>query len=278
MDTLSIPEELIHDPEHGVFAGLVVPFGEDPDPEHPHARTFGWADLRMPRKPVPVNIDHGPEEIGLASSWVKTREGIFASLKLGRTAHALIRRGNTALSVEADDGQIIGVALVTRAARPMFSSARIYTHGAVLDPPGALRFGLDPGTGRLAFGSAPTTAPPPRVDRPPMDITAHRRRSAAWGMAPVHASVARDRERWRQRQEELAREPIEREEAALLAAGVPVAAWPAHLPQRRAYAAMLARAEETERRRTLAELTQELSEAPVGVPPKRRWQRWRWWR
>lgn len=59
------PEELTSGPR--THACLVLPFGEPAHPEHEEAgRTFGWSDVRLPRKEVPVTEGHDGPEIGIA--------------------------------------------------------------------------------------------------------------------------------------------------------------------------------------------------------------------
>lgn len=113
-----------------VYPALVIPFGEAVDDAHEDAgRVYSWGDAPLlPRRDaIPVDVDHDGQEVGFATSFVLTRDGIWATLKVGDTGESLVQRGYTAVSAEVDDaGEIIGLSLV-RSGRPAFASARIYS-------------------------------------------------------------------------------------------------------------------------------------------------------
>lgn len=79
------------------------------------------------------------------------------------------------------------------------------------------------------------------------DLGEIRRELAADSMAPVHAQVAEDRERFRRRREELAEGDVLAEEARLMNAAVPTSRWPAHLPGRRRWDVYAAQVEAAQR-------------------------------
>ncbi|MCI0633886.1 MAG: hypothetical protein L0206_08240 [Actinobacteria bacterium] len=232
--SLEIPAELA-DAE---LVALVLPFGEDVDRSHPDApRRYAFGDVALPRRPVPLRQDHDGREVGLLYGFVAHRAtGIWARVKIGKTASSMLGRGAVALSAEIDDGVISGASLVTDG-RPAFPSARLFDGptGAVLDVPEApLRFGLSPVTGRLAFFRPPAAASDPSPPaRSTGNITEANRVLESHSMRAVQREIESRRREFARRQEELAREPLEREERALLAAGVPKSQWPAHTEGRR---------------------------------------------
>ena len=68
MTTFSPPEDL--PTGRRVYPALVIPFAETVDDAHEDAgRVFTWRDLKMPRRDVPVDVDHGQQTVGLASSF-----------------------------------------------------------------------------------------------------------------------------------------------------------------------------------------------------------------
>lgn len=268
---------MLHPPEElagAELVALVLPFDEDVDRSHPDAPLrYRRGDIHMPRKPVPLRETHDGPQIGWLSGFVTDRSGIWARVKLGRTGEALVAEGVVELSAEIDDGEITGASLVLEG-RPAFASARLYRQGAALDAPRSpgstrIRLGFSPGTGALAFG-APTESPPTRVVHPAQDIGEHERGLHELSMAAVDEEIAFRRRRFVRRQEELAREPLEREAGRLVAEGVPVALWPPHLPERQSYDAFLARTAEAAR---AAEIASEIAERVRRTKAELRTQR-----
>jgi hypothetical protein len=228
--TPTLPAELAN----ADLAALVLPFGESIAAPNPHAGlSYRWGDVRLPRGEVPIDVDHDERQVGFASSFVLTNEGVWARLKLGKTAERLLGDGFTGVSPTIAGDQITGVSL-TRS--PGFESARLWLGDQGAPTHSADLVFLHVSENTVAIGPRQPPAPS-TVPRPAIDLGAHRRELAELTMAAVERAVVRDRERFRLRREELARESIEREELALIAAGVPIPMWPEHLPKRQQFAA-----------------------------------------
>lgn len=266
------------------FEALLLPFGEAASafhPDHP-GRRYTWAEVRVPRKrELPITEGHDGGTIGTAASFVKTHAGLTAAVRFGQRGQALLKRGHHGLSAELDEdsGELIGIALVVDG-EPGFRSAQVFVHAdAVPDAPDApVYFGLDPRTGSIAFHAPQPTAPPRSPTFASGNLSADRDFAVSMSMAAVDRDVLRDRERFAERQEELAREPLERTEMALIGSGLPKSEWPlgstgrkewddfqAHLAAQRIAAEIVEREQRYESEKA----------ARVAVP-RRRW--WRWWR
>lgn len=211
MSTTFAPPEELADAE---LVALVLPFGEDVDRSHPLApRRYEWGDVALPRQPVPLREVHDGREIGVLSSFVLDRTGIWAKVKPGKTASKLIAQGITGISAEIDDDRITGATLVAEPRRPAFPSARLYSgQGAVLDAPNAaLRFGVDPSTGLVAFPPPlPTRAPAPAPSSPAVvNLSEHRRLLAALAGPDPELEVARARSMYEDRLESLAESRVD---------------------------------------------------------------------
>jgi hypothetical protein len=221
------------------LVALIVPFDEPISSDNPSAPLrYTWGDLPLPRKPLPLREEHDGREIGLLDSFVVDRTtGIWARVKGGRTATALIARGWTAISAEIDDGKLTGAALVPHG-YAAFASARLFGSeiAALASTEAPPRFGLDPATGMVAFRPPAQPSPAGRL-RPAMDLGAHRREHAGWSMAAVHAEAEDRGRQFRERREELAQQDLAVEETRLIEAGVPTSRWPRHLPGAQRWAA-----------------------------------------
>jgi hypothetical protein len=213
---------------------LVLPWDEAASRQHAEhpGRVYQRGEVHMPRRDVMVRLNHGGPQIGVASSFAVTNEGMEAEIKLGRRGPELLERGHVGLSPEIDEdtGDLIGVALAVDG-EPAFRSARIIVENGVrAEAP--VRLVMDPSSGAV-FLRPPTRAldplPPTRVA---MDLTAAREFAASYSMAAVEGDVARDRERFARRQEERVQEDLDREEGRLIASMTPVDRWPVHLPKR----------------------------------------------
>jgi hypothetical protein len=121
------PEDLSHEPDHRIRRALVLPFAELVSSDHPDAgRCYGWTDVRLPRREVPIDVDHDRSRVvGVGTHFVKDQVGIWCSIKLGYEAARLARCGYVRLSPELNDsGEICAVALCVDSS-PAFASARI---------------------------------------------------------------------------------------------------------------------------------------------------------
>lgn len=272
---------------HGTFRAVLLRWGErasqfhDTDPRRRYLR----GEVHTPRQNVPLYEDHDGPEIGLVSSFEATDDGLECSIKLDPRGEELIRQGYRALSAEITEaGELIGVALAVHG-EPAFRSARIvetvsFASGArggrdVLDEePFRLELGLDPRTGALAFRPRKAAIPSPAPTYSSGNLTDVRRDLDGVSMRPVHDEVRRARERFRQRQQELAEEDAGREESMLVAAGIPVPAWPTHLLRRQSYDAMVERKRAEGIAADIARRAEALELVPAPVPPRRWWQRW----
>jgi len=189
------------------FVGLVLPFGEAADPEHElRGKVYEWATSpRLPKDEVAVLDGHDGQQIGVATGFTKNRSGVWALLKFGNRGGELVRAGRQGLSVEIDGHVITGVALADGGWQVAFSSARLYSgQGAVLDEPkAALRFGVDPSTGLVAFRPPVPTRAPARAPSSPavVNLSEHRRLLAAVAGPDPEREVARARAAYQDRLE-----------------------------------------------------------------------------
>jgi hypothetical protein len=291
MTTIAPPPEL----DGADLVALVIPFGEPADPGHPEAgQVIRWGAVPLPREAIPLREEHdddGPE-IGLLSSFVLTRDGIWAAVKAGRTAEALIARGVTGISAEIDEGRITGAALTDS---PAFPSARVWAGGLAARgrEPDVAPAGPVSVLGEIARQAdrsggvvvlAPKPPPRPAPSRQPAVVDGGRERELldSMSMAAVHAEVEVRRgqfDRWR---EGLATMAEQHEEEELLAAGVPMSLWPAHTSGRQRYDAHVAaqvaeRAQEYEGERLSQLFAYQLAAAAVPSPRRRWWRRWLRW-
>jgi hypothetical protein len=226
MSRIRVPPDLA-DAE---LVALVLPFDEPVSSFHEDSpRRYRWGDIPLPRRELPLREAHDGRQIGLLSSFVLARTGLWAKVKAGRTAAALIADGFTGVSAEIDDGKLTGAALVTDG-RPAFPSARIFIQES----------------GRVTFSDTATALAPATVAaasapmRSVMDLSAHRRDLAGFSMTAVDAEVADRRRRFEERQLELQQADAAEQEGRLLASGVPTSLWPEHLPGRQRWEALQA--------------------------------------
>lgn len=200
--TFSPPEEL--PTGRGVYPCLIVPFGEEVVPwAEVEPRSYSWGNVRLPRRPIDVVNGHDGEVVGTATSFVQRRDGLWAALKLGHRGEQILRRG-LGVSAEVVGDVMTHVALVG-AGTPAFASAQVLsTAGAVLDAPkAALRIGVDPSTGLVAFPPPmPTRAPAPAPSwAAVVNLSEHRRLLAALAGPDPELEVARARTAYQDRLE-----------------------------------------------------------------------------
>lgn len=156
------------DHDRGVFPVLAVPWGEPPQgrPDTGRAVALARGQVRQPAEldRVMVNLDHDPGRlVGQVLDLVTDQAGLWALVKLGRTARELVKRGARAVSAETDrDSRLSGLALVTHGL-PVFASARVFepARGRPVasrfrrpEPVTVMDFGL-PNIGRGGFALAP---------------------------------------------------------------------------------------------------------------------------
>jgi hypothetical protein len=262
------------------LVALVLPFDEPISSDNPAAPLrYTWGDIPLPRKPLPLREGHDGRQIGLLDGFVLTRAGIWCRVKPGRTAKAMIDRGNTGISAEIRDRKLIGAALVARDA-PAFASARLFgPAGVAFVQEATPRIAVSSATGQLvAFRPAPPEPPAATVPwRHAGNMTEVNRELAAASMAPVHAEIADRRRRFEERREELAQQDVDLEEARLAEAAVPIQRWPRHLPARKRW-------EEFETQRAAQAVAEDgevaaaaFAERMARLEAAVRAARWAWW-
>jgi hypothetical protein len=260
---LEPPASLPVDEERGIFAVLVLPWGEAASSSHDTdpGRSYSRGEVHQPRDKVRcrVNFDHDDDVAGAVMRTCSDETGLWAAVKWGRRAQSLIDQGRVGVSAEIDDrGYLEGVALVTDPFnRPGFASAQIVVpDGFVWPSPGGRTGGTWSGVGITEPGASPSRLVL-NGDRPPVtpvvagrvsvvDAGRVRREVAASSITVVDEDVAHDRARHEERMAAFREVDAEHEERMLRAAGVPMSHWPAHTDGRRQWDALVA-AQEAER-------------------------------
>jgi hypothetical protein len=211
------PDGLAHNPSRGIFRVLVCRWGEAIERPHKHAGTvFDRGDVRLPDRDLlerlPVNVDHGSDQIGVILSATTDEAGLWASVKFGDQGRYLLAIGFRGVSLETDDeGRLCGLALAVKAPAGL-PSAQVLVDGPVTVPRYALapvvastvQLSREPDPFRqksgTLIGSAKAPVNPAEWSAPsfnprpvPLSLTE----------AELEAQVVRDREREEDRQRSL---------------------------------------------------------------------------